>query len=113
MRDHPGLISLIEPIRSIKTHMLNYLSINHSKIISQACVGEFPIDELLSGQVEEEVNSLLKIVHRFKEDLAGVYTELQYGEPAMEEDAKDHAPNLKEDSIHWAGVELELKPDKT
>lgn len=109
-----SLNDLTIPIKVIKNQLIKYLHNEHSEIIRRACFGDKPLDELLSGQVEEEVGSLLKLVNRFKDELAKTYTELQYGEPQMAEEdtterANDHAQDLKEDSQHWDGVELELK----
>ena len=104
-----ALDDLVTPIQLIKVQVLNYLQINHSRVIRNACLGDCTVGELVKEQVEEEVNSLLKVINRFKESLAVTHTELQYGEPSMEEDPNDHAPEVKEDSKHWEGIELEMK----
>ncbi len=114
--DLASLEHLTRPIKEIKQQLLTYLNGKHADDIKIACFGALPLDELLTEQVQEEVCSLLKIVNRFKEELAMTYTSLQYGEPQMDEEdtskkTEDHAPECKEDSKHWEGVALELKHD--
>lgn len=111
MQARSELKDLVAPIKCIKAQVLDYLMDDHQEVISRACLGEFP-DDLVCDQVEEEVNSLLKIINRFKESLAVTYSELQYGEPVMGKDTNDHADKVKEDSKHWEGVERELHDDK-
>ena len=112
MQARSELSDLVDPIQYIKTLVLEYMIDDHSNVISQACLGECPSYDLVCEQVEEEINSLLKVINRFKESLAVTYSELQYGEPSMESVPNDHAPKVKEDSKHWEGVESELNDDK-
>ena len=112
MHARSGLSDLVNPIQHIKTLVLEYMIDDHSNVIRQACLGEFPADDLVCEQVEEQVNSLLKVINRFKESLAVTYSELQYGEPSMETESNDHAHKVKEDSKHWEGVESELNNAK-